>query len=294
MLLVAAGTAWAQAPEDSTAHFSELDVFELEWASSPRVAPDGRTIAYSRNGNDVMNDRSVSRIWLVDADGRNHRPLTNAPGRNPVWSPDGDRIAFLADGEHGVEIFMHWLGDNRTAVLTRLPKSPSSLRFSPDGNQIAFRMFKAATVEPMVKGPAKPEGAKWAPAFKVYDAMRYRADGQGYLDPGFNHIYVIPADGGSPRQVTNGDFHHNSFSWTADGVALIVSANRNPDWERETLNTDLFRVDLATGTTTALTDRYGPDTSPAVSPDGRYLAWTGWDDVYRGYENAVLYVRDFL
>ncbi|MEM8766120.1 MAG: DPP IV N-terminal domain-containing protein, partial [Pseudomonadota bacterium] len=296
-LAISIGLLAGSAPEARAAdeeHFTALDVFELEWASNPRVSPDGKTIAYSRNGNDVMTDRRTSRIWLVDADGNNHRPLVSEPGSRPVWSPDGDRLAFLARGDHGVEIYMHWLADNRTAVLTRLPKQPAALAFSPDGEQLAFRMFKPAPAKPMASGPAKPEGAKWAPAFKVYEATNYRADGQGYLDPGFNHIYVIPADGGSPRQVTSGDFHHFAFSWAADGASLVVSANRSPDWEREPLNSDLFQVDLDSGEIIQLTDRYGPDNSPTISPDGRYLAWTGWDDAYRGYENALLYVRDLV
>ncbi len=273
---------------------SPLDVFELEWAGNPRVAPDGRTIAYTRNGYDVMTDRQASRIWLVESDGSRHRPLTDARGWEPVWSPGGDRIAFLAHRGDDVEVFMHWLADNRTAGITRLPERPSNLAFSPDGRWLAFTMFDPAPAEPMVEPPEKPDGAQWAPAFEVYEALQYRADGQGYLKPGFRHVYVVPADGGSPRRITSGSFNHNEFTWTADGEALIVSANRRPDWERESLDTDLYRVEVASGAYRRLTDRYGPDTSPAVSPDGRFLAWTGFDDAHRSYENALLYVRNLI
>lgn len=274
------------------ATFQPLDVFDLEWASAPRVSPDGRTIAYSRNGYDVMNDRATVRIWLVDSDGGHHRPMTDAPGTGAVWSPSGDRIAFIGGSGDDAEIHIHWLADNRTARISRLPERPGALSFSPDGRQIAFRMFAATPSEPMAAVPAAPEGASWAPAFKVYDSVRYRADGEGYLKPGFTHIYVIPADGGSPRQITSGAFNHGDFAWAADGESLIVSANRRADWEYESLDSDLYRFDLAGGTVTQLTDRYGPDSSPAVSPDGRYLAWTGWDDARRGYENAQLHVRN--
>ena len=75
----------------------------------------------------------------------------DAPGSQPVWSPDGDRIAFLAKNGDDVEIFMHWLADNRTAHITRLPEQPSRLAFSPDGRWLAFTMFEPADADPLVK-----------------------------------------------------------------------------------------------------------------------------------------------
>lgn len=291
--LALAGLLFAQvAAADSLHPFTAMDVFELEWASTPQVSPDGKTIAYARHGYDVMNDRQTSRIWLIDADGSNHRPMTDGPGSGAVFSPDGGRLAFISGSGRETEIHLHWLADNRTARITQLPERPSNLEFSPDGSQIAFRMFKPAPPEPMAKPPKAPEGAEWAPAFKVYEDVRYRADGVGYLKPGFNHIYLVPADGGSPRQITSGEFNHGAFSWSADGKALIVSANRRPDWAYESLDTDLYRFQIDSGEITRLTDRYGPDNRPAVSPDGRQLAWLGWDDAHRGNENAILYVRD--
>jgi acylaminoacyl-peptidase len=209
-----------------------------------------------------------------------------------VWSPDGSRIAFLGPTDHGVEIFIHWLDDNRTASITRLTQSPSGLAFSPDGRQLAFTMFTPDAPEPMVKPPKAPEGAKWAPPFRTYDSVQYRSDGRGYLEKGFRHVYVVPAEGGSARQVTSGNFHHGGFAWTAEGTHLIVSANRRADWEYQPLDTDLYRVDLASGELEQLTDRFGPDGQPAVSRDGRYLAWIGFDDALRGYENAKLHLRD--
>ncbi len=280
------------AAADDLQPLTAMDVFELEWASAPQVSPDGRTIAYVRRGYDVMSDRQTSRIWLVDADGGNHRPMIDGPGSGAVFSPDGSRIAFIAGRGREAEIHVHWLADNRTARITQLPERPAALQFSPDGSQIAFRMFEPAQPEPMAKAPKAPEGAKWAPGFKVYEEVRYRADGVGYLRPGFNHIYLVPADGGSARKITSGEFNHGAFSWMTDGESMIVSANRRPDWAYESLDTDLYEFPIAGGSPRRLTERYGPDTQPVVSPDGRQLAWTGWDDAHRGSENAVLYLRD--
>lgn len=287
-------SARAAAPEASDDHrFQPLDVFGLQWADGPRVSPDGDTIAYERRGYDIMKDRQTSSIWLIDTNGSNHRPLTDGPGQSPRFSPDGSRIAFVAPTDEGSEVYMHWIAENRTARISQLPESPGNLTWSPNGRQLAFTMFKPTEAAPFAKLPKAPEGASWAPGFKMYESVQYRADGSGYLREGFTHVYVISADGGAPRQVTSGDYNHGGgIAWATDGKSIYVAANRNEDWAWEVLDSNIFRVDLEDGSMTQLTDRYGPDARPAVSPDGRYLAYRGFDDAYRGYENNQLYLMN--
>ena len=284
--------AIAEAPQDHAA-FSPLDVFTLEWASTPRVAPSGKTVAYVRRGYDVMSDQATSRIWLIGADGGRHRPLADQQGSSPRWSPDGGRIAFLSSTDEGVEVYMHWLADGRTARITQLPKSPSGLQWSPDGRWLAFSMFVPGQPEPMAKMPPAPEGATWAPGLKTFEQLHYRADGRGYLEEGFTHAFVVPADGGTPRQVTHGDFHHRGgLAWAADASALFVTANRREDWEYESVDTEIYRVDLQSGDAEPLTNRYGPDHAQVVSPNGRYLAYLGYDDEQLSHANSQLHVHD--
>jgi len=119
----------------------------------------------------------------------------------------------------------------------------------------------------------------------MVEDVRWRGDGQGILPRGFHHLFVVPADGGNPRQVTRGDFHHRgTLAWTADSAGLVFSANREPDWERSPVDSELHLVDIASGEVRTLTSREGPDGSPAVSPDGKWVAYTGFDDRRNGHE----------
>jgi len=123
--------------------------------------------------------------------------------------------------------------------------------------------------------------------------LYHEADGQGYIDPGFHHIFVIPADGGAPRQITSGNFHHKgTLSWSADGDAIYFSGNRNPDWEYDFRNSEIYAVSVASGITMALTDRNGPDYSPQVSPAGKYVAYIGIEDKVQTYQVRHLHVMN--
>src|SRR3546814_13457501 len=64
----------------------------------------------------------------------------------------------------------------------------------------------------------KPEGAKWAEPLEIRNLLTYRADGEGYLEPGFEKIFLVPATGGAPRQLTFGPYHDGGpLSWSRDG-----------------------------------------------------------------------------
>lgn len=273
--------------------FSPLDVFSLEWASGPEISPDGTRIAYVRRSFDVKTDTRRGAIWLIDRDGGNHRPLWGGAGSqgSPRWSPDGTRLAFVAADGDGAQIHLHWFKDGVTARVTNLLQSPANLAWSPDGRQLAFVMRVPAKHEALaVKLPEKPADAKWAEPLKAIDRMVYRADGEGYLPDAFGQVFVVPADGGTPRQLTDGAFNHDDLAWSADGSEILVSANRHDNADLEPNDSEIHAIDVATGSIRALTQRFGPDGQPAASPDGKYIAYIGYDDRYQGYQRTRLYV----
>lgn len=276
--------------------FSPRDVFELERANDPRISPDGSRVVYVRTGFDVMKDGSRTALWIINADGTGHRPLTDGTYgvSQPRWSPSGDRLAYVAAKDGRSQVFVRWMDTGDEAELTDLERGPSGLSWSPDGTRIALSMFVPESNPGIsVDMPRAPQGADWGPDWRFIDEMSYRSDGRaGFVEAGASQQFIIPAEGGTPRQVTFGPYSHGgTASWTPDGQALIISANRRADFEVEARDSEVYRLDLATGEMTPLTDRYGPDAGATVSPTGQ-IAYRGYDDNYMGYMQNRLYVMD--
>jgi len=296
LLKIAAWSLCATALPAAADQFTNLDVFELEVAVDPQISPDGEQIVYVRRSGDIMTDRNRASVWIVDSDGAEHRPLLTGTTSfsSPRWSPSGDRLAYVSEAEgRGQELYVRWMDTGQSALISNLAEAPAAINWSPDGRWIAFTAFVKVDSKSFAEAPKAPDGAEWAPPVVVIDSLNYRSDGSGYSEPGFSHVFVLPAEGGSPRQITSGDFDHEGpLSWSPDSRQIVLSANRNDDWEYKPRNTDLWLIDVASGDMTQLTDRDGPDMAPAFSPDGGQIAYLGYDDRKMGYHNVDAYLYD--
>ena len=288
--------ALAAPAEGPDATFSGKDLFGLTVASDPQISPDGRQVAYVRLTGDIMTDRAMPTIWLIDVATGEQRPLVAGPGAHsqPRWSPDGKRVAYVSTADGGApQLFVRWMGSGTAARITGLPDSPSSIAWSPDGRRIAYVMTIPDEGLTLGKAPAKPDGATWAAPLEVIDKVTYRLDGAGYLKPGWDHIFVVDADGGAPRQLTYGAWNDGGpLAWTPDGRAILFSTVRKGDWQRDVQDSDIYSLDVASGGLTPLTSRKGPDGNAAISPDGRTIAFTGYDDVGKGFDQGRLYLMN--
>ncbi len=270
-----------------------LDLFlDWEYVVNPQISPDGTQIIYTRRWTDKINDRFENEIWIMNADGSRNRFLLK--GGSPVWSPDGKRIAYIAPGQpQGAQIFVKWMDTGGEGTqLTRLDRSPSNLAWSPDAKRIAFNMLVPARPALRATLPPRPEGAKWIEPPRVVDKLNYRSDGSGYNAEGFTHLFVISEAGGVPRQLTDGDYNHNAPEWMPDSNSIVFSAVRKPDAEYIRFGQEIYSVNLKTNQIKQLTDRDGQDNQPAVSPNGKYIAYLGSDRNDDTYNVSKLYLMD--
>jgi dipeptidyl aminopeptidase/acylaminoacyl peptidase len=276
---------------------------DLEQVNNPQISPDGKTIVYTRGWVDRINDRMENAIWIVNSDGTKNRFLVK--GSNPTWSPDGTRIAYLAAAEQpaGPQIFVRWMdAEGATSQITRVTEAPGGLKWAPDGKAIAFSMLVPKSDDWPIEMPAAPPGAKWTPPPRVVTKFHYRFDRNGFLKAGFLHLFLVPADGGTPRALTSGDWNVGAtnegapfgvgFDFSPDGKTLYFDGNEDPKADLAFRDSNIFALDLATGTKRQLTTSRGRWSRPTVSPDGSKIAYAGFPAVRQTYKVADLWVMN--
>ncbi|HET7269441.1 MAG TPA: S9 family peptidase [Oleiagrimonas sp.] len=289
--------AMARSADQPSDRFTLARIFDLQWAQDPQISPDGKQIVFVRGSFDIMHDARDATLWIINSDGTGLRPLSDPDVKagSLRWSPDGTRVLFVTSKDKQAQIRVRWIASGQTASIAKLPAKPRELAWSPDGTRIAFAMFVAGKQRTHIANmPAKPKGADWGKPVEVVDRLNYRFDGRGMLPYGHTHLFVVPATGGTPRQLTFGAVDdRGSLTWSRDGKALIFSANRRAHAAYHPNRSQIYRVALDGGEPQALTDRAGPSRSPAVSPDGSKIAFTGFIDRNKGFhQNAHLYVMD--
>ncbi|MCC6317816.1 MAG: S9 family peptidase [Gemmatimonadaceae bacterium] len=273
---------------------------DFETVSDAKIAPDGRRVIYSRRFVDKQKDAFESALWIMNADGSENRFL--ARGSSPVWSPDGTRIAYVAEGEpRGPQVFVRWMNaEGATSQVTRVEYGPADVQWSPDGRWIGFSMFAPKPNVWAIDMPSPPPGATWTPAPRYVNTLHYRADRRGFLESGFVHLYVVPAEGGTPRQLTKGDWNAGSrfdgqpgsvgWSWTPDGRSIVFDGLMDPKADLNYRDSDINVVDVATGALRKLTAQRGSWSRPAVSPDGQWIAFSGYAATPQTYKTSELFV----
>ncbi len=280
----------AQAPANDRL---TLDLYlEYETVSDPQISPDGTQIIYTRGWVDKQNDRRESSLWIMNADGSRNRFLVRGSGAR--WSPSGDRIVYTAQGEpRGSQIFVRYMdAEGATSQITRVEKAPSTIAWSPDGTKIGFQMSVDAKNNWPIRMPRAPEGARWVETPRIVERLDYRQDGSGFDDDVYRHVFVVPATGGTPRQLTDGNWHHNGVEWTPDSKQILFTSNRVPDADYQWRESDIYSVSIDTGAIKQLTTRKGPDGNPQVSPDGKRVAYTGNDWSKDTWQDGKLYVMN--
>ena len=272
---------------------------DLADVADAHVSPDGKRVIYMLRTVDKINDRRQSAMWLVNADGSGAHSLGKGAGVG--WAPDSRRIAYIGPGDDGTQaIFVRDLdGGSAPLQVVRAASWPGNLAWSADGRTLAFTMLvPRATKDWQLDLPGRPAQANWAAEPRIVERLVFRRDGVGFLDDGRMHIFTVSAAGGAPpRQLTQGDRDFGggpdfvgNLSWTPDNRAIVFSTLNPDQWEYPWRDSDVHAIDAASGAMRRLTTRQGPDFNPVVSPDGRWVAYGGYDWSDDSYIPTQLYV----
>lgn len=277
-------------------------LLDMEQVADPRLSPDGREIVYTRRHVNQLEDRWDAELWITNADGSRNRFLTR--GSSPRWSPDGTRIAFIAPGDPtGPQIFVRWMdAEGATSQVTRVDHAPGSPAWSPDGTRLAFVMLVPHREPWAIAMPTPPQGASWTAPPRMVTSTHYRQDRRGFAEEGFTHVFVVPADGGTARQITHGEWNVGArfsgitfgadIAWTPDGREIVFDGIVGDDGDNRYNEAYIHAVDVATGSIRQIVSDKGYWTSPVVSPDGSRVAFTGYDYTEQTYHTSELYVAD--
>jgi dipeptidyl aminopeptidase/acylaminoacyl peptidase len=277
-LLSFALSAWAAHP------FRVEDMQHLSRVGSPRISPDGKWVAFTVTRSDIEKNRSVTNIWRIPAAGGDPQQLTfGEEGTNGDvrWSPDGDYLYFISTRvDNKPQIFRLPANGGEAKQLTKFPTGVDAYVLSPDGKTIAATAsaFPSCTDMACNEKMAKARTNNPVKARVITEIPFRRWD--TWVDGMRNHIFLLPAAGGEPKDVTPGDV--DSPIWTEDGTQEVafspdsreICFSRFVENEALTGNSDLFVMPASGGLPKAITTNKSTDSTPLYSPDGRYIAYS--------------------
>lgn len=259
------------------------DLFRMAQVNDPQVAPDGRTVAYTVTTLDKGDNRYRAAIWILDLERGATTRLTNGEHRDgaPRWSPDGRRLAFVSDrnpdelGKGQLWIIARAGGEPRR--LTRLAEPIEDFSWSPDGRRLV-------AVSKVRETPANSDSD-----IRHIRTVRYKFDGEGFLDDKYRQLFLIDAETGAARQLTAGSYDHRDPCWSPSGYELAFAADRVDGWEFRP-NRDIYALRVQGGAIRRLSDGTGNWSSPSYSEDGTRIACYGTRRLESGSPRTEIFV----
>jgi dipeptidyl aminopeptidase/acylaminoacyl peptidase len=268
------------------------DYYKTVFVSQTEISPNGEYVAFTKTVIDEEDNARHREVWMVKL--RNGQP-DGEPFRftdptvqssNPQWSPDGTLLGIQSrrgDDSNSVRFIRVTAPGGEAFTIEGLDRSPV---WSPDGSQIAF------VREPETDNERNRRAGWIAPDAisntldstrfdgRVITQMRYYRDGTSAMLPHPSihekrQLHIISSEGGEPRQITDLPFNPGQIEWSADGSKIYFSGDPEEDDEYNIdFTRNLYMVDVESGEWQQLLEMDGSQSSPTLSPNGRFLAFT--------------------
>jgi len=249
------------------------DLFEIETLSQPLISNNGRWVAYNYRKAVLEENRHDNTIFYVSTDGGKPKCVMpdNKMAFAPKWVQHTELLSFISLDDKGMsQVFTLDPETSETKQVTRMEQTIVGYSWAPQSDDLALVLKDIKPVDKWWEGIRQP----W-----VIDRQQFKEDGAGYLDRTRTHVYILNLQNGSLRQVTGGDYNDNFVSWSPDGQFLMFQSNRtrNPDGNN---CEDIWIVAVSEGKPElqkiSISDDM--DMMPFFSPDGRYIAYTTYEE----------------
>ncbi len=271
------------------------DIYAFKLINEPRFSPDGARISYVVTTIEREKNDYRSSINVAAADGSGARRVTQADAKDslPRWSPDGKHLAFLSNRDDKPQVWLIRADGGEAWQVTTLTEGVANCVWSPDGSSFAVVSKSTSETEATKDDGDQKDQDKDEEKSDVrhITKIRYKADGEGFLDFKPKHLWLVPAFGGTPQQLTSADIDDADPVWSPNGREIAFVTNRSDG--REINNVSQIWSIVATGKEERPVlggDDANVD-SPSWSPDGSQLAVIGnWNPRSGGAKNANLWV----
>ncbi len=280
------------------------DLMKMRRLGDSALSPNGKWVLFSVTDADLERNTRTSHLWVIPAAGGMEKPITasSAGESRGRFSPDGKQILFISSREGSPQIYLASFDDasgnaGEAKALTSISTGADGALWSPDGQNILFlsSVYPECSSNPdpaacnKQRDDAQANSKVQAQLFTHLLARHWNV----FTGEKRSHLFLIPANGGTPRDLNPGDTHDippfstggaDGYAFSPDSKEIAFEENLDGAPAPST-NADIFtlRLDDAQAKPVSISTSPGGDFSPAYSPDGQYIAWRS--QARAGYES---------